>query len=120
MSFIITISKLEGYQTVKDIYQRERELDNKVVADNKKQLEYFVQYVHQEVDRWALPTVKKINDFQITSITNLLDALRMPAVKYALILGLKNTSLTQRRTCISVILVTGRLLAVPLRPRMLY
>jgi len=31
----------------------------------------------------------------------------MPAVKYAVIIGLKKSSLTQRRTCISAILVTG-------------
>jgi len=31
----------------------------------------------------------------------------MPAVKYAVILALKKSSLTQEWTCISVILVTG-------------
>jgi len=62
------------------------------------------------VERWALPTLKKVEDIQVKSITNLprssFDQMRMPAVKYAVILGLKKSRLTQRWTCISVILVT--------------
>ncbi len=48
------------------VYQRERKLDQNEVAENQKQ--YFVQYV---LERWALPTIKKVKEIQIKSITNL-------------------------------------------------
>jgi len=49
--------------------QRKRRLDQNDVTENQKQ--YLVQYEPLVVERWALPTIKKVKDFQIISITNL-------------------------------------------------
>ncbi len=49
--------------------QRKRKLDQNEVTENQKQ--YLVQYEPLVVERWKLPTIKKVKDIQIKSITNL-------------------------------------------------
>ncbi len=49
--------------------QKKRKLDQNEVAENKKQ--YLVQYEPLVVERWALPTIKKVKDIHIKGKTNL-------------------------------------------------
>jgi len=48
--------------------QRKRKLDQNEIANPKR---YLVQYEALVVERWALPTIKKVKDVQVKSITNL-------------------------------------------------
>jgi len=49
--------------------QRKRKLDQNEVTENQKQS--LVQYEPLVVERWALPTIKKVKVIQTKSITNL-------------------------------------------------
>jgi len=88
------------------VNRRKRKLDQNKVTENRKQ--YLVQYEPLVVERCALPTIKKVKDIQIKSITNLPRCCFEDAsFETCCDPRTKEEQLDQRRTCISAILVTG-------------